>query len=145
VAVPGLFFTIPAGRKDYKVSTAVTLYEDVTLYWLVPHMHLLGKDIELTAQKPGEKKETSLIRVPRWDYNWQEMYGLKAPLKLPKGTILRVKATFDNSADNPLNPHDPPQWVRLGEQTTNEMCFVFMGVSSARRSWPKFDLGAWGR
>src|SRR5262249_5841 len=71
VAVPGLFFTIPAGRKDYKVNTAVTLYEDVTLYWLVPHMHLLGKDIELTARKPGEKKETSLIRVPRWDYNWQ--------------------------------------------------------------------------
>ena len=37
---------------------------------------------------------------------------------------------FDNSAGNPHNPFSPPQAVWLGEQTTNEMCFVFLGVSS---------------
>ena len=62
-------------------------------------------------------------------------------MPLPKGTVLRVKATFDNSADNPLNPNSPPKPVRLGEQTTNEMCFVFFGATSDKpgRLRPRFD------
>ena len=72
----------------------------------------------------------SAIRIPEWDYNWQEQYDLKEPLRLPKGTLLRVRATYDNSAENPNNPSAPPRPVRLGEQTTNEMCFVFVGVST---------------
>jgi peroxiredoxin len=139
IPVPGLFLSIPAGKKDHKVQTSVRLTDDLTLYYLVPHMHLLGKKIELTAQVPGGKEEP-LITIKEWDYNWQEMYQLKKPRKLPKGTVLRVKAVYDNSADNPLNPHDPPKAVRFGEQTTNEMCFVFCGVSSEKPGFPKFTL-----
>jgi hypothetical protein len=102
-------------------------------------MHLLGKKIELTAREP-EKKEESLIKIDEWDYNWQEMYQLKTPRKLPRGTTLRVKAVYDNSADNPRNPSDPPRPVRFGEQTTNEMCFVFCGVSAAKPGFLKFTL-----
>src|SRR5689334_22595568 len=92
-------------------------------------MHLLGKDIELTATQP-DGRVTSLVRGPEWDYNWQEQYDLKTPLKLPKGTLLRVRATFDNSTGNPNNPSNPPKDVQYGEQTTDEMCFVFVGVST---------------
>jgi hypothetical protein len=129
VPVAGLFWTIPAGEKEFVVDRSWRTLEDVTAYRLIPHMHLLGKDIELFATLPGEK-ERSLIRIPEWDYNWQEQYELREPMKLPKGTVLRVHATFDNSAENPRNPSSPPRLVRLGEQTTDEMCFVFMGVSS---------------
>jgi hypothetical protein len=129
---PGaLFWKIPAGAKDYKVDTSWRLPEDVTVFRLVPHMHLIGKDIELFATPPGGK-ERSLIRIPEWDFNWQEQYELKEPLELAKGTILRVKGTYDNSADNPLNPSSPPKAVMLGEETTNEMCFVFLGIASKR-------------
>ena len=93
----------------------------------------------LTMTLPGGREET-LIRIPEWDYNWQEMYALKEPIKLPKGTVLRVRATFDNSEGNPLNPHTPPIPVRLGEQTENEMCFVFCGVSSPDFGVRKFKL-----
>jgi hypothetical protein len=127
----GLFWSIPAGAKDYKVDSSWRLTDDVTAYRLVPHMHLIGKDIELLYTPPGGR-ESTLIRIPHWDYNWQEQYELKEPLKLAKGTTFRVKATFDNSADNPLNPSSPPRPVMLGEQTTNEMCFVFLGVGSER-------------
>ena len=129
IPASGLFWGIPPGEKDYKVDSSWQLREHVTVYRLVPHMHLLGKDIELIATPPGEEPRT-LIRVPVWDYNWQEQYELKEPLKLPKGTVLRVRATFDNSAENPNNPSSPPKVVRIGEQTTDEMCFVFLGVSS---------------
>lgn len=125
----GLFAAIPAGEKSFKVDSSWRLTEDVTLYRMSPHMHLLGKDIELTTTLPSGK-EQSLIHIPAWDYNWQEQYELKTPMKLPKGTVLRVRATYDNSASNPHNPSSPPQRVRFGEQTTNEMCFVFLGVST---------------
>jgi len=130
IPVAGLFWSIPAGAKDYKVDSSWRLTEDVTLYRLIPHMHLIGKEIELTATVPGGKPET-LIRIPMWDFNWQEQYELKEPRKLAKGTILRVRGTYDNSADNPNNPSSPPKSVKLGEQTTNEMCFVFLGISAS--------------
>lgn len=140
--VPGVFFEIPPGEKNYAVNNAWRLQEDVTVHRLIPHMHLLGKDIELTATAPGEKERT-LIRISEWDYNWQEQYELKEPLTLPKGTVLRVRATFDNSADNPNNPSSPPKGVRLGEQTTSEMCFVFVGISA--KSNNPFPLAPAGR
>lgn len=127
--VAGLFTQIPPGNDKYKVDNSWKLTDDLTVHRLIPHMHLLGKDIELTATLPNGD-EMKLIRIGEWDYNWQEQYELKEPLKLPKGTVLRVRATFDNSAANPNNPSTPPKPVRLGEQTTNEMCFVFVGVST---------------
>jgi Copper type II ascorbate-dependent monooxygenase, C-terminal domain len=137
IPATGFFFQIPPGEKEFKVDSSLTLTEDVKLHWLFPHMHLLGKEIELVGTLPGEKAK-SLIRIPAWDYNRQEMYPLKEPMTLPKGTVLRVRATFDNSADNARNPHSPPKPVRIGEQTTNEMCFVFCGVSSPDPGWWKF-------
>jgi peroxiredoxin len=139
IPVTGLFFAIPPNQKEFKVESTATILEDVKLHWMVPHMHRLGKDIELLATLPGEK-EKSLIKLNAWDYNWQEQYMLKEPMNLPKGTLLRVKATYDNSADNPLNPNSPPKAVYIGEQTTNEMCFVFCGVSNADPGFWKFRI-----
>ena len=139
MAVPGFFFRIPAEEKNFKIDQKYVTDEDLTAYWLVPHMHLLGKDIELTMKRPGEE-EKSLIAIKEWDYNWQEMYQLKEPVKIPKGTTLHIKATFDNSSSNPLNPSSPAKTVRIGEQTTDEMCFVFVGVESATNKMFKLTL-----
>src|SRR5262249_29960284 len=134
--VPGLFARIPAGEPNFVVDRTARVTEDVTLYWLTPHMHLRGKSIELTATYPDGRSEL-LVRVRDWDYNWQEMYQLKEPKKLPAGTLLHLHAVFDNSAANPLNPSRPPKDVRFGEQTTDEMCFVFLGLSSPNPGWRK--------
>ncbi|MBY0229839.1 MAG: redoxin domain-containing protein [Gemmataceae bacterium] len=141
--VPGLFMMIPAGSKETKVASSWRLTEDMTLHYVIPHMHLLGKSIEMTAKLPGKKEET-VISIPEWDYDWQEMYQLRKPRKLPKGTVLTVRATFDNSAGNPRNPSDPPVRVRFGEQTTHEMCFVFCGIHTDRPGFPKFTVSLFG-
>ena len=129
IPIPGVFLAIPANDKAFQVENSWRLSEDVTLYRMMPHMHLLGQNIQLTAKSP-DGKETTLIDIPHWDYNWQEQYELKEPVKLPQGTVLRVRATYDNSANNPHNPNSPPRAVRIGEQTTDEMCFVFLGIST---------------
>ena len=92
-------------------------------------MHLLGKNITLTMTPPeGEKK--TLLAIDAWDYNWQEIYFLKEPIQVKAGTRFHVDAAYDNSAKNALNPFNPPRRITWGEQTTNEMCYVFLGGTS---------------
>src|SRR5262249_41961120 len=92
---------------------------------------LLGREIKATLTLPDGKPIT-LINIKEWDYNWQETYFFKQPVAVKAGSRLDVEAVYDNSAKNPLNPSNPPQWVMFGEQTTNEMCFVFLGGASDR-------------
>jgi hypothetical protein len=40
-------------------------------------------------------------------------------------------AFFDNSPENPNNPHSPPRPVGWGEKTTDEMCIAFVGYLKA--------------
>ena len=67
-----------------------------------------------------------LLRVPDWDFRWQETYPFKAPIALPKGTVIELKAYYDNTEQNPNNPHRPLKTVRWGEETTDEMCIAFL-------------------
>ena len=125
----GLHFTIPAGKEDFYLDGNLWVDQDCTLYSVMPHMHLLGKKIKVTLTPPEGKAQT-LVSIRDWDYNWQETYFFKQPLKVLAGTRFTVEAHYDNSAKNPNNPSQPPKKVGYGQQTTDEMCFVFLGVPS---------------
>jgi hypothetical protein len=90
-----------------------------TLYALSPHMHLRGKDMTFTAIFPDGRQET-LLSVPKFDFNWQILYELETPLKLPAGTRLRVVAHYDNSPKNRHNPA-PDREVLWSQQSQDEM------------------------
>ena len=69
------------------------------------------------------------------------MYFLKEPIQVKAGTKFHVEAYYDNSDKNPFNPFSPPRRVTVGEQTTNEMCFVVLGgYSGAGRILPMSPL-----
>ena len=129
IAVPGWFLTIPPGEAEFRVRGEVWLAQDSTLHNVTPHMHLLGKSIKVTMTPPNGTA-TTLIGVKDWDFNWQETYFFKEPIKALAGTKFVVEAVFDNSEKNPNNPSSPPKKVTLGEQTTNEMCFGFIGLTT---------------
>jgi hypothetical protein len=57
-----------------------------------------------------------LLDVPRYEFEWQNVYVLSEPKLMPEGSVLRCMARYDNSADNPSNP-DPKKVVTWGEQT----------------------------
>jgi hypothetical protein len=121
---------VPAGEK-HQVITAQSeqLPVDVNVLGLGPHMHLLGRQMKVTAETPtGEI--VPMIWIKDWDFNWQGAYGYQKPLRLPKGSVIRVEAIYDNSADNPHNPSSPPKDVRWGEQTTDEMCLLSVQVTT---------------
>lgn len=124
---------IPAGEGDYRRTTTYTLPKDVIMVGVVPHMHLLGKSMKVTATLPvnkGAAVEKTLIDIRNWNYNWQDEYYYERPFTLPAGTKLTVDAAFDNSADNVMNPSSPPQRVTWGEETDDEMLFCFFLLSA---------------
>jgi hypothetical protein len=145
IAVPGRFKVddnhgglgyIPAGDANFAARGSWYVLEDCTVHAVMPHMHLLGKSAKITMTPPGGKPEL-LIDVPEWDYNWQENYVLREPLRTRAGTRFDVEAVFDNSAANPNNPTRPPADVKFGEQTTDEMLF---GLLSATKDNPRRGL-----
>jgi hypothetical protein len=101
---------------------------DAHLLAVIPHMHWLGKDFLLQAVLPGGARQT-LLKVDRWDFNWQDTYEFTVPVALPKGSRIEMLAHFDNSAKNPRNPSRPPIEVHWGEQTTDEMCIGFLQLT----------------
>jgi hypothetical protein len=122
---------ITAGDKDYRRSSSYTLPREVIMVGVVPHMHLLGRSMKVTATLPDRTTKT-LIDIRDWNYNWQDEYYYEQPFTLPAGTRLDVEAAFDNSADNPSNPSVPPQRVTWGDGTTDEMLFCFFLLSAEK-------------
>ena len=129
VAGFGPFQFIPAGKADYTTKGSAYITGNCTVYSVMPHMHLLGKKVKVTMTPPEGSTQT-LVQIDNWDYNWQETYWFKTPIKVKEGTKIEIEATFDNSDKNPNNPSNPPKIVTVGEQTTNEMLFGFLGATS---------------
>jgi len=61
------------------------------------------------------------LRINQWDFNWQDQYYYAEPVELPNGTKLFMRYTYDNSDQNPHNPHVPSRRVTYGPQSSNEM------------------------
>jgi hypothetical protein len=126
-AVANQRFKIPPGAPNHRVDARVTLEESIAISSFAPHMHARGKRFEFRAVSPSGESEI-LMRVPKYDFNWQLFYYLDKPVVLPKGTRLEVTAYFDNSVANPGNP-DPGAEVRWGDQSWEEMVAGFFDIT----------------
>ncbi len=118
---------IPPGDRTFAITDHLTLPTDVDLLAIYPHAHYLGKLVEAWAILPDGSRRW-LIRIPDWDINWQAVYEYKQPIPLPKGTQVSMRITYDNSAENPRNPNDPPKRVMTGNRSEDEMGHVWLQV-----------------
>jgi hypothetical protein len=122
-------FVIPPGEANYPVDAQTTVDSDVRVVGFTPHMHLRGKSFEFRAVFPDGTREV-LLRVPKYDFNWQLTYDLAEERVFPKGTKFEATAVFDNSPNNKFNP-DPQASVRFGDQTWDEMMVGFIDIAIA--------------
>lgn len=112
---------IPAGEKRHRIAAqSEPLPVDVAMWMVSVHMHNLGREVRAWAELP-DGKTLPLVLVKDWDFHWAERYELSTPMKLPKGTILKVEGLYDNSTDNPRNPNFPPKDVGYGNNLSDEM------------------------
>lgn len=119
---------VPPHEPHHKAEATIRFRADARLLSVVPHMHWRGKDYRYEVVYPDGKRQT-VVSVPRWDFNWQNVYRFEEPVRLPKGSKLYSVAHWDNSRNNPLNPA-PEKKVSFGLQTWDEMmvgwvCYVW--------------------
>lgn len=115
---------IAPGQSDLLLTVDRTFQQDVHFLAVMPHMHLRGRSMRITAFYPGDESEI-LLNVPNYDFNWQTTYAFAETKAIPAGTRIRVESVYDNSANNPHNP-DPTVEVRSGQKTTDEMMIAFI-------------------
>jgi tetratricopeptide (TPR) repeat protein len=118
---------IPPGDKDFVITDQFQCPLDLKVLAVYPHAHYLATLMEADAALPDGTKKV-LVRIPHWDLNWQGVYRLKDPLILPKGTLISMKYHYDNSAQNPVNPNNPPKPVKGGNEAKDEMSHFWLQV-----------------
>jgi hypothetical protein len=96
-------FKIPPGDPNYRVE-----------------------DFEYRLVYPTKESQT-ILRVPHYNWHWQNWYTFERPMALPKGTKIECTAHFDNSPNNPDNA-DPNKEVLWGEQSWDEMMVGFFNL-----------------
>ena len=131
-------FRIPANEPNYESTFEGTIMEDAELVWMLPHMHLRGKNMKWMLVYPDGRQDVVLYN-PRFEYAWQIGYEPVQPIKVPKGTKLVVVGHHDNSAGNKFNPN-PNKDVYYGNQAWEEMMSPWFGLVVPKDVDPKTVL-----
>lgn len=119
-------FIIPPNQiKTFHTRLELNYGLDFSLLRVFPHMHLLGKSMRAWVKLPDGSIQP-LIHIPEWDFEWQGAYAFPHLLYVPDGSTIETDFTYDNTTGNPNNPHNPPKTVTYGEETTDEMLFLFL-------------------
>ncbi len=128
IAVRTRNLDIPPGEKRYHVNAqSDPLPVDVEAIGIAPHMHYIGKEMKVVAESP-DGKTVPLDLDQGLGFQLAGPVSVQTPVKLAKGSVIKLDAVYDNSSDNPSNPSKPPKRVHWGEQTTDEMCLLAVQV-----------------
>jgi tetratricopeptide (TPR) repeat protein len=122
---------IAAGLRDYINADSYTLPVDVEALAVQPHAHFLARDVKAWATLPGGAI-VPLIYIRDWNFHWQDVYTYEQPLLLPKGTVIAMRYTYDNSSANRANPNRPPRRVTFGQTSASEMGSLWLQVVPRR-------------
>lgn len=120
----GLFgqpFILPPNQVTEITGTYGPTTQDYSFMSVFPHMHLLGKYIEMYAVTPANDT-INLVRINNWDFEWQGAYLFEKFIKIPAGSVIYANGTYDNTP-SPANPN--PVTVQSGLNTQDEM---FVGI-----------------
>lgn len=108
---------------------------DVNLFAFMPHMHFLGKRLEVLVGPDESSLKSVFVRDP---YDFNNQYIEPVALDIPAGSAVRTLCTYDNTRDKEAT---------FGESSFDEMCFVAglqvggSGLGSCIESPPAGDGG----
>jgi hypothetical protein len=125
--------SIPAGNKEYKVRGTFKAPVDMELVSVGGHAHYICTTMKAKATLPDGSTQP-LFYIPKWEFNWQSTYMYKDAVRLPRGAVIDVELTYDNSEGNTANPFNPPRRISWGPASTDEMGSVIFGCVAARES-----------
>ena len=115
------------GNKETVVEALYPMSRAGILLGFEPHLHSSGRRMCLEALHPSGYQET--LNCAGYNHNWVKVYHYEddvAPV-LPKGTVLKVTAWYDNSPSNP-RVADPRNWKGWGSRSIDDMLFLLSRV-----------------
>jgi hypothetical protein len=124
---------IPAGDATYRVEDHFTIPVAVDVIAIDPHAHYVCKQMYGYAVLPDGSRRT-LIRIPDWNFDWQQQYVYAAPIRLPAETRVEMEFTYDNSDANARNPNHPPKRITWGPGSGDEMAGLHISVAPVSAS-----------
>jgi hypothetical protein len=104
-------------------SVTVDITEDIQMLAIWPHTHRIATEVKCYAVLP-DNTIMPLIKIPKWDYFWQNLYEFVEPKRIPKGSQIRMVVNFDNTNNNAMNPYQPPQRIEHGLRSKDEMLVI---------------------
>jgi hypothetical protein len=133
------------GDPAYLVRDHFEIPVDVDATGIIPHAHYIARRMRGWAILP-DKRRVELIHIPEWDFNWQQQYRYRKPIRLPAGTEVRMEFQYDNSEGNARNPFRPPRRIQWGPESTDEMAGLHLQVMPVRNEDAE-ELGRalWGK
>jgi hypothetical protein len=136
---------IPPGERAYKVTDHFTIPVEVDALGVIPHAHYVCRSMYAYAVLPDGTRRT-LLRIPDWNFNWQQQYRYLAPMRLPADTEVMMEFTYDNSDANPRNPNHPPARVVYGPGTQDEMAGLHLQVAPVNSAdAEELSQALWGK
>lgn len=95
---------------------------DLEILGTAGHMHLLGSGIQAqVAHKDGG--ETCLLDIPRWDYDWHDVFLLEQPVQAHSDDVLELDCAWDTTGE--------PGPIFWGDGVDEEMCVLVVFASPA--------------
>ena len=103
------FFIKKNEQKTFKLDVT-NPGTDLSVMYVWPHMHYIGK--EFTAYIiPPQGDTIRMVHIPDWDFRWQEIYRMPKLVKVPKGSVMHIEGSYDNTAQNPGKSQHPPKTI----------------------------------
>ncbi|MDQ3099853.1 MAG: hypothetical protein M3R08_00580, partial [Bacteroidota bacterium] len=109
--------TIQTFHQEYTVPS------DRSFVSICPHMHHVGVSYTVWYEYNGDS--IPLIDIPEWDFHWQRYYTFQMVQPIPAGAVIKSIGVYDNTSNNPHNPHTPPQNMYAGSTTDSEMFLTY--------------------
>ena len=115
------------GNKETVIEAMYPMQQAGLVLGFEPHLHSSGRRMCVEALYPSGYLET--LNCAGYNHNWVKVYHYEddvAPL-LPKGTVVKVTAWYDNTAGNP-RVADPRNWKGWGSRSIDDMLFLLSRV-----------------
>ena len=122
-----------SSRARYTITSSVTLPIDVTLISLLPHMHLVGKEMKLTATLPDGIVK-SLIWIRDWNFFWQNNYILSRAAAPAGRHAVGHREPVRQLGRKPAQSQQAARVRAVRQRQHDEMCFGILQVVADRPS-----------
>jgi hypothetical protein len=117
---------IRPGENNRVVQDRFTIPVDVQAFSILAHAHTLCRKVRAIAALPSGKR-LILLTISNWNPSWQRPYTFTSPVRLPAGTRIEVKFTYDNSTP-------PPPGSLFNATMVGEMAYLELQSAPERKS-----------